>query len=107
MTTVVIAHRLSTIKDSDNILVMQYGQLKEQGNHDSLLREYPDGIYAQFVRQQEDAEKKQEEEPNNEPELVDVETVPDELRESLHEMLDESKRFQSFTKDQIIEKSQI
>jgi ATP-binding cassette subfamily B (MDR/TAP) protein 1 len=33
VTTVVIAHRLSTIKDADNILVMRYGELMEQGNH--------------------------------------------------------------------------
>lgn len=33
VTTVVIAHRLSTIKDADNILVMHYGELKEQGTH--------------------------------------------------------------------------
>ena len=56
VTTIVIAHRLSTIKGSDNILVMKHGELKEQGNHDALLENYPDGIYAKFVKQQEVAE---------------------------------------------------
>ena len=37
ITTIVIAHRLSTIKEADNILVMKYGELKEEGTHESLL----------------------------------------------------------------------
>ena len=32
----VIAHRLSTIRDADHIVVMEDGQIVEQGNHDSL-----------------------------------------------------------------------
>lgn len=62
VTTVVVAHRLSTIKNADNILVMKYGELREQGTHKSLLENYPDGIYAQFVRQQEEAERRAHEE---------------------------------------------
>lgn len=46
VTCVVIAHRLSTIRDADTILVLEKGKLVEQGNHDSLLRDYPSGIYA-------------------------------------------------------------
>jgi ATP-binding cassette subfamily B (MDR/TAP) protein 1 len=57
ITTIVIAHRLSTIKEADNILVLKYGELKEEGSHASLLQQYPDGIYANFVKQQEAAEK--------------------------------------------------
>lgn len=36
-TTLVIAHRLSTIVDSDNIIVMNEGEIVEQGNHQQLL----------------------------------------------------------------------
>jgi len=36
-TSLVIAHRLSTIVDSDNIIVMNEGEIVEQGNHQQLL----------------------------------------------------------------------
>ncbi|MBO7673400.1 MAG: ATP-binding cassette domain-containing protein, partial [Atopobiaceae bacterium] len=36
-TSFVIAHRLSTIRDADIILVMDHGNIVEQGNHDELL----------------------------------------------------------------------
>jgi ATP-binding cassette, subfamily B, multidrug efflux pump len=36
-TSFVIAHRLSTIRDADTILVMQHGQIVEQGTHHELL----------------------------------------------------------------------
>jgi ATP-binding cassette, subfamily B (MDR/TAP), member 1 len=37
-TTIIIAHRLSTIKNAHNIVVMEKGQLMEQGTHQQLLR---------------------------------------------------------------------
>lgn len=43
-TSFVIAHRLSTIRDADLILVMEAGQIVEQGNHASLLE--AGGTYA-------------------------------------------------------------
>ncbi len=36
-TSLVIAHRLSTITDADHIIVMQQGEIVEQGNHQTLL----------------------------------------------------------------------
>ncbi|MGB3376688.1 MAG: ABC transporter ATP-binding protein, partial [Microbacterium sp.] len=36
-TSFVIAHRLSTIRDADLILVMEHGDIVEQGDHDSLI----------------------------------------------------------------------
>lgn len=37
-TCFVIAHRLSTIKNADNILVVDHGDVVEQGNHDLLMK---------------------------------------------------------------------
>lgn len=49
-TSFVVAHRLSTIKQCDLILVMQDGNIVEQGTHDSLLAE--DGLYAKLYHSQ-------------------------------------------------------
>ena len=49
-TTIAIAHRLSTLRNSDRILVMDAGELKEVGTHYELLAR--NGIYARLVRLQ-------------------------------------------------------
>ncbi len=49
-TTLVIAHRLSTIRNADKIIVMERGQVADQGSHDELLAR--GGIYADLYRLQ-------------------------------------------------------
>lgn len=49
-TVVVIAHRLSTVKSADQIIVLEKGQLIEQGNHKELVKEK--GSYFQLVKNQ-------------------------------------------------------
>ncbi len=49
-TSFVIAHRLSTIRDADTILVMENGQIVEQGTHDDLLAAR--GAYARLYAAQ-------------------------------------------------------
>ena len=47
-TTLVIAHRLSTIEKADRIMVLDQGQLIEQGSHQQLLEK--NGLYTQMYR---------------------------------------------------------
>ncbi|MCC0638881.1 MULTISPECIES: ABC transporter ATP-binding protein [unclassified Clostridioides] len=49
-TSFVIAHRLSTIRDADMILVMNEGDIVEQGNHEELLKK--GGFYANLYNSQ-------------------------------------------------------
>ena len=49
-TSFVIAHRLSTIRDADNILVMNEGNIVEQGTHEELLQQK--GFYYELYNSQ-------------------------------------------------------
>ena len=49
-TRIIVAHRLSTIQDADHILVLDAGQIVEDGSYDELMEK--DGLFAQLVRRQ-------------------------------------------------------
>lgn len=49
-TAIMIAHRLSTIREADNIIVLDHGNLMEQGNHQQLMEQK--GIYFGLVKAQ-------------------------------------------------------
>lgn len=49
-TSVVIAHRLSTIQKANKIIVLDKGEIKETGTHESLLTQ--EGLYAQLHKMQ-------------------------------------------------------
>ncbi|TFH00488.1 MAG: ATP-binding cassette domain-containing protein, partial [Calditrichales bacterium] len=51
-TSFIIAHRLSTIRNADRILVMDQGDIVEQGSHDDLLAK--NGFYAELYNSQFD-----------------------------------------------------
>jgi ATP-binding cassette subfamily B protein len=66
-TSFVIAHRLSTIRDADLILVMEQGDIVEQGTHDELLA--AQGAYARLYQSQFEGATQDLEEDEPEPEL--------------------------------------
>jgi len=49
VTCITIAHRLSTIRDADKIIVLDHGSVVEEGSHEELLLDYPDGVYSKLV----------------------------------------------------------
>lgn len=55
-TVIAIAHRLSTLTRANRLLVIDNGQIKEQGTHDELL-EIPNGLYYKLFTMQRDFNK--------------------------------------------------
>jgi len=49
-TSVIVAHRLSTVKNADNIIVLEDGEIVEQGNHEALTAKR--GKYYELVKKQ-------------------------------------------------------
>jgi ATP-binding cassette subfamily B protein len=49
-TVIVVAHRLSTVKNADQIIVLNDGEVAEQGNHKALVNKK--GIYFELIRNQ-------------------------------------------------------
>ena len=54
-TSIVIAHRLSTIRKADKIIVLDKGEIREMGNHETLLA--LGGLYAKLYEMQFDKKK--------------------------------------------------
>jgi ATP-binding cassette subfamily B protein len=54
----VIAHRLSTVIHADNIIVLEKGEIVEQGTHGSLLKQ--GGLYAGMWERQREADEARE-----------------------------------------------
>ncbi|MFD5558740.1 ABC transporter ATP-binding protein [Streptomyces sp. NPDC127068] len=69
-TSVVIAHRLSTVREADQILVIDDGQVREQGRHEELLLQ--GGLYAELYRTQFATGPSRADIPEPEPEAESV-----------------------------------
>jgi ATP-binding cassette subfamily B protein len=52
-TILMIAHRLKTVEHADQILVLDKGQIVQQGRHSELLKQT--GIYRKFILEREEA----------------------------------------------------
>ena len=50
VTRIVIAHRLSTIRHADRIIVMESGQVKEQGTYETLMAQ--GGLFKRLMERQ-------------------------------------------------------
>ncbi|MCZ1267467.1 ABC transporter ATP-binding protein, partial [Paenibacillus tundrae] len=49
-TSFMVAHRLSTIRNADNIIVLDHGEIKEEGNHEQLIQKQ--GVYNGLIEAQ-------------------------------------------------------
>ncbi|MDA0201718.1 MAG: ABC transporter ATP-binding protein [Bacteroidetes bacterium] len=51
-TTIIVSHRISSVKDADQILVLDKGEIIEQGNHQNLIKSK--GLYFDLFNKQQD-----------------------------------------------------
>jgi ABC-type multidrug transport system fused ATPase/permease subunit len=61
-TTFIIAHRLSTIRNADRIVVLEAGQIVEEGRHEELLKQ--GGLYTKLYHQQMGLARDEEPQPS-------------------------------------------
>ena len=52
-TSIIISHRIATLKDADHIIILEKGEIIEQGNHQSLLKDM--GLYYKINKSQNNA----------------------------------------------------
>ncbi|KAL5995750.1 hypothetical protein ACLOJK_025819 [Asimina triloba] len=55
-TTIIVAHRLATIREADRIAVVREGSVAEYGSHDWLMAHHSNGVYAEMVRAEMEAQ---------------------------------------------------
>ena len=55
-TSIIISHRVSTLKDTDQIIVLENGEITETGSHNELLENK--GFYSQMHQIQSNQDKK-------------------------------------------------
>ena len=52
-TVIMIAHRLKTVRNAEKILVLDHGEIVQEGRHETLIKEK--GLYADFVETRKEA----------------------------------------------------
>jgi ATP-binding cassette subfamily B protein len=55
-TTIAIAHRLSTLRNADKLVILEEGEIVEEGSHEELLHK-ENGVYANLVKMQTEMAK--------------------------------------------------
>ena len=54
-TVIAIAHRLSTLRKADRLVILEKGELVEEGSHEELARK-EGGLYAKLLKMQTDTQ---------------------------------------------------
>jgi len=80
-TTIIIAHRLSTIKNADIIVVMENGEIKQQGSHSDLIK--TEGPYKKLYLTQEEMYRFKK---------ISASGIDDDIEEKLNEAKPEDKK---------------